>query len=120
MTFTPTPTSVPSDDWLTFTNLTYGFRFRYPPGGVIVDGNTETYARINLPFTPGTIWVRNIWKSWWLERMPVPAEIHWPRISYFETSETVVINGITFLKETGGDAGAGNLLSIDRLFYVQR
>jgi hypothetical protein len=25
-----------------------------------------------------------------------------------ETSETVVINGITFLKETGGDGGAGN------------
>jgi hypothetical protein len=29
--------------------------------------------------------------------------------SILETSETVVINGITFLKETGGDAGAGHI-----------
>lgn len=103
----PTPTSV-VNDWLTFTNVTYGFQFKYPPQGQIVSGGTDTFTRINLPFTPGT----NLSEKY-LEvavaqnanpcRSPVAAS------SIVESSETVTINGITFLKEIGGDAAAGNL-----------
>ncbi len=108
-TFTPTATQTsPTNDWLTFTNITYGFQFKYPPGGEIVPGNTDNLARIDLPFVAGTNLTEKYLQVTVVEnadpcRSPVAAA------SMTESSETVTINGITFLKETGGDAGAGNL-----------
>jgi hypothetical protein len=73
-----------------------------------VSGNTDTYARINLPFTQGT----NLQEKY-LEvtvredlttcRSPLASS------SIVETSESLFINGIIFLRETGGDAGVGHL-----------
>jgi hypothetical protein len=106
-TFTATPTSATSN-WLTFTNTKYGFQFKYPPQGVVVPGNTDNYARINLPFTPGTNLGEKYLQVDVVEnanpcRSPVAAS------SIVQSSETVTLNGITFLKETGEEPAAGNL-----------
>ena len=108
VTSSPTPTPIPPDDWLIFINLYYGFQFRYPPGSELVAGNTDTHARINLPFAQGTNLVDKYLEVTVREdlttcRSPLASS------SIVETSESLFINGIIFLKETGGDAGAGNL-----------
>lgn len=110
-TFTPAPThtaipTVPAD-WLTFTNLTYGFQFKYPPQSVIASGGTDNFTRIDLPFVQGTNLSEKYLEVAVVEnanpcRSPVAAS------SMVDSSGTVTINGISFLKETGGDAGAGN------------
>ena len=108
VTLSPTPTPPPPDDWLTYTNLYYGFGFRYPPGSELLAGHNDTHARIDLPFAPGTNLVDKYLEVTVREdlttcRSPLASS------SMVETSESLFINGIIFLKETGGDAGAGNL-----------
>jgi hypothetical protein len=104
-TWTPTPAT---SDWLTFTNARYNFQFKYPKEGQIADGTTDNFARIDLPFVAGT----NLSEKY-LEVIVAenanPCRSPLATSSMLETSETVVINGITFLKETGGDGGAGHL-----------
>lgn len=106
-TVTVSPTPIPSD-WLTFTNTKYGFQFRYPKEAQLLSGNTDNYARINLPFVPGT----NLGTKY-LEVIVAenanPCQSPLATESMLETSETVVINGITFLKETGQDGTAGHI-----------
>ena len=113
-TFTPTSIIVPAtptsivNDWLTFTNATYQFQFKYPPQSQVVSGGTDTFTRIDLPFAPGTNLSEKYLEMAVAEnanpcRSPVAAS------SIVETSETVTINGLSFLKEVGGDAGAGSL-----------
>jgi murein DD-endopeptidase MepM/ murein hydrolase activator NlpD len=107
----PTPTATPTtnvSDWLTFTNTTYGFQFKYPPQGQIVSGGNDNFTRINLPFIPGTNLSEKYLEAIVLENAN-PCRSPLGSTSILETSETVVINGISFLKETGGDAGAGNI-----------
>lgn len=102
----PTPTETPS--WAIFRNLRYGFEFMYPSQGQILSGSTDNYARINLPFVPGT----NLSEKYLevivrenvnLCRSPLADS------SMLVTSEAVVINGIPFLKETGEDGSAGHI-----------
>jgi len=106
-TFTATPTS-PMSNWLTFTNFKYGFEFKYPLEGQIVDGNTDNYIRIDLPFVQGTN-LREKYLEAIVAENANPCRSPLATQSMLETSETVIINGISFLKETGGDGGAGNL-----------
>lgn len=108
-TATPTATPLPpGGDWLTFTNATYGFQFMYPPQGVIAPDGSDNFTRIDLPFVQGTnlsekylevIVVENLDNC----RSPLASS------SILETSDFVEINGLSFLKQTGGDAGAGHL-----------
>jgi murein DD-endopeptidase MepM/ murein hydrolase activator NlpD len=108
-TATPTvPTQTPIAGWSTFTNSTFGFQFQYPPEGQIVAGNTDNFARINLPFAQGTNLGEKYLQVDVVEnanpcRSPVAAS------SIVQSSETVMLNGITFLKETGQEPAAGNL-----------
>ena len=106
-TATATPTAIGSD-WLTFTNSRYGFQFKYPKEGQIADGATDNFARIDLPFLPGTN-LREKYLEVIVAENANPCRSPLATSSMLETSETVVINGITFLKETGGDGGAGHL-----------
>ena len=108
-TFTPPPAStatptVPAD-WLTFTNTTYGFQFKYPPQGQIASGGTDSFTRINLPFVPGTnlsekylevVVGQNVTEC----KSPLPTQ---------DPGVTVTINGINFLKQTGAEGAAGSL-----------
>lgn len=99
-----TATPIVPDDWLTFTNLVYGFEFKYPPQGVIADGKTDGFARIDLPFVPGT----NLTEKYVEVIVQEDATIcQSPLQSQF--SETVTINGISFLKQIGSDGGAGHI-----------
>jgi len=102
-----TPTAYTSD-WLTFTNLTFGFEFKYPPQGLIAAGGDDNDTRIdNLPIAPGT----NLHEKY-LEMIVGgiydPCQSPLATQSMLQTSETVIINGISFLRQTGADAGAGN------------
>ncbi|HET6597500.1 MAG TPA: peptidoglycan DD-metalloendopeptidase family protein [Anaerolineales bacterium] len=107
-TATPTPT-IPVGEWLVFTNNTYGFRFLYPPQSQILPGGSDNSTRINLPFVPGT----NLSEKYL--QMSVNENVN-PCQSPLSSisppgspTETVVFNGISFLKQVGGDAGAGHL-----------
>ena len=100
-----TATPIIPTDWLTFTNSLYGFEFKYPPQGVIAEGRTDGFARIDLPFEQGT----NLSEKY-LE--VIVQENANPCQSPLQTpnpGETVTINGISFLKQTGADAGVGHL-----------
>jgi hypothetical protein len=101
--FTATPTSF-ANDWLTFTNLIYGFAFKYPPQGVIADGRTDGFARIDLPFVLGTN-LREKYVEVIVQENVNPCQS--PLQSQF--SEMITINGISFLKQSGADAGVGHL-----------
>lgn len=121
---TPTPTPTPSNtpggpivtstptatvsDWLTFTNSKYGFQFQYPKEGQIADGTMDNFARIDLPFASGTN-LREKYLEVIVAENVNPCRSPLGTSSMLQTSETVVINGITFLKETGEDRGAGNI-----------
>jgi murein DD-endopeptidase MepM/ murein hydrolase activator NlpD len=105
-TFTPTPTSATSN-WLTFTNLTYSFQFKYPPDSWIETGGTDTHTIIHLPFAPGTN-LGTKYVEMIVAENANPCQSPLATESMLETSETVVINGMSFLKQTGQDATAGH------------
>src|SRR5688572_7133944 len=50
-TITPVPPTVtlipPTNDWLTYTNATYGFQFKYPPQAQIIN-QTNNSLKMNL------------------------------------------------------------------------
>src|SRR5215207_5800948 len=103
---TATPT-IPMD-WLTYTNSYYGFQFRYPPRLEDLPSQDNNDARIDLPFVQGTNLGEKYLQVDVVEnanpcRSPVAAS------SFVQSSETVMVNGITFLKETGQEPAAGNL-----------
>ena len=103
----PTFTSIPSD-WLTYTNSKYGFQFRYPKEGQLLAGSTDTYARINLPFQPGT----NLGEKYLqviVAENANPCQSPLATESMLETSENVTLNGNFFLKQTGQDGSAGHI-----------
>ncbi|HEX6269521.1 MAG TPA: NBR1-Ig-like domain-containing protein [Anaerolineales bacterium] len=103
-TITPVP---PTDNWLTYTNSTYGFQFKYPPGSERFF-ETNNSILIRMPITPGT----NLMEKYL--QMSVNENVNPCQSSLSDTSrpgsptETVVFNGIPFFKQIGGDAGAGN------------
>lgn len=102
---TQTPTSAIPTDWLTFINLRYGFEFKYPPQGQVQSGNTNTFARIDLPIVPGTTLYEKyleivVQENASLCQSPLPTN---------QPSETVTINGISFLKQTGLEGAAGSI-----------
>jgi hypothetical protein len=107
--FTPVPTSTPpASNWQTHTNATHGFQFKYPLEAQKVDGGSDTFTRINLPFAPAT----NL-KEKYLEirasEDAVRCQSPLADLSMLEGSEVIVINGITFLKQTGEDRGVGHI-----------
>lgn len=103
----PTVTVIPSE-WSKYTNSTYGFEFRYPPQAQIVDQSNNS-LKMNLPFTSGT----NLREKYL--QVSVIENANTCQSPLSSTSppgspiETVVINGISFLKQVGGDAGVGHL-----------
>jgi hypothetical protein len=110
-TATPTPALTPTpiiDDWLGYTNSYYGFQLRYPPRLEDLPGQDPNYARINLSFRGDT----NL-REKYLEVIVVenvsPCQSPLALQSMLQSSETVMVNGISFLKQTGEDGGAGHL-----------
>ena len=106
-TTSPTITPVPPQ-WPTYTNQQYGFQFNYPPQAQIVD-QTASSVKMNLPYTPGTNLVEKYLQMSVNENVN-PCQSPLSSTSPPESpTETVLINGISFFKQVGGDAGVGHL-----------
>jgi photosystem II stability/assembly factor-like uncharacterized protein len=103
-TLTPIP---PTNDWLTYTNSTYGFQFKYPPGSERFF-ETASSILINMPIAPGTN-LREKYLQVTVRENINPCQSPLAQSGMPGTPENVVINGISFLKQTGGDGGAGHL-----------
>jgi hypothetical protein len=104
-TATVTATSNPTSGWETFQNNKYGFSFKYPPN-TSISNQTDNGARLQLPITAGTNLIEKYLDLKVVEganpcKAPDPG-------GPITTTETVTINGIQFLKETGEGAAAGN------------
>jgi hypothetical protein len=98
---TPTPSA--PDDWQTYTDQTYGFTFRYPAEGQIVNQQDHS-ARISLPFMPGTNLTEKFIDVVVMENAD-PCVSQNPGVSQ---SQLLTVNGIPFLEESGADSGAGH------------
>lgn len=107
---TPTNTDVPPTStsetagWMSYQNPLYRFTFKIPPGAVFVS-MSNTQARINLPFTPGTNLTEKYLESKVTEGLTPCKETEGTASS----SQNTTINGIEFLKETGQEGAAGSI-----------
>jgi photosystem II stability/assembly factor-like uncharacterized protein len=106
-TLTPVPpTAPPTSDWLIYVNTIHGFGFKYPPQSQIAS-QQDNFVRINLPIQPGTNLREKYLETVVTENTGI-CQSPFATSSMLATSETVTINGTSYLKQTGGDAGAGN------------
>ncbi len=95
--------------WLTYTNHAYSFKLQYPPAGSIDPGATDTAIRIELPFTPGTNLVEkyvNINVQTSVSTCESPNAAGYAPGTL--TPTTLVINGLTWVKESAGEGAAGS------------
>lgn len=105
---TPMPTAQTSN-WLTYTNQKYQFQFQYPLEGQI-SGQTDTAAHIALPILKNTNLADksldvNVAENATTCTSPLTSGLTPGSFS----STQVSINGISFIKESGSDAGAGQI-----------
>lgn len=106
-TLTPVPpTAPPTSDWLIYVNTPHGFGFKYPPQSQVIS-QQDNFVRINLPIQPGTNLREKYLEAVVTENTGL-CQSPFAASSMLATSETVTINGTSFLKQTGRDAGAGN------------
>ena len=101
-TLTPTP---PASDWLTYANASYGFQFRYPPQAQLLNQVPESLLMVLL-IAPGTNLVEKYLDLRVLQNVSTCAH---PLAVPSANRETVVINGVSFLKDTGMEQGAGQI-----------
>jgi photosystem II stability/assembly factor-like uncharacterized protein len=104
---TATSTPAPNQDWLLYTNSRYGFQFSYPSQAQIVD-QTDSSLKMNLPFAPGTN-LREKYLQTTVRENVNPCQSPLAESGTPGAPENVVINGISFLKQTAGDGGVGHL-----------
>jgi heat shock protein HslJ len=95
--------------WKLCRSQAYGFELQYPPQGQLVD-QSATSARIDLQFTPRT----NLTEKYLdIAVRQNPGTCSSPLAEGYApgsiTAEPVQFNGLEFTKETGQDAGAGNV-----------
>jgi hypothetical protein len=101
------PSQNPTGDWQKYFSEKYGFEVKYPNGSAISDQN-DVHARIGLPIlTTGT----NLGEKYVdITVTEAAATCKSPDVGgEVANTENVTINGISFLKETGAGAGAGNM-----------
>jgi hypothetical protein len=93
----------------TYINQKYGFQFIYPNTGVITS-SSENFAHMILPIFPGTNLVEKYLDVTVFENVPTCTS---PLTQGYApggfSSETVIINGVQFVKESGQEAGAGQI-----------
>ncbi len=99
--------SLPS--WNTYTNHAYSFLLQYPAAGTIAPGATDTAIRIQLPITPGT----NLAEKYLdISVQTGVATCESPLAAGYApgtlTPTTLVINGLTWTKESAGEGAAGS------------
>ena len=93
----------------TYTNPRYGFKFLYPNSGTFTY-STDSYSHLVLPFTPGTNLVEKYLDVTVFENLATcTSPLTQGNAPGSFTSTPVIINGISFVKESGQDAGAGQI-----------
>ena len=108
-TIIPSATNTPPAGMLNYVNQAYGFEFNYPSQGQI-SNQTNTGAHITLPFTPGTNLVGkylDVSVATNATTCSSPMTQDYAGGPTFQ-SQQVTINGINFVKESGGAGAAGN------------
>ena len=105
-TVTPSPTQNPTTGWENLLSEKYGFVFKYP-GDSSISNQSDIHARITIPvLKTGTNLTEKYVDMSVLEGASTCKS---PDIGGTPaTTETVTINGIQFLKESGDGAAAGN------------
>lgn len=113
-TSTPAPLCPPhgmptQPGWDIYCNETFAFALEYPPGAVFTETDINA-AKIDLPFVPAT----NLQEKY----MEILAQLtDDPCFSPYDTqnqfnpseSEQVVINGLTFFKQSNAEGAVGNI-----------
>lgn len=105
------PTAGPTSqtiDWPFFTSPQYGFNIQYPPGSVVFNSVPES-AIINMPITAGTTLVE---KYLSFNVVPNATTCTDPVTGSTPLPESVTINGTTWLKDVGADAGMSQLRAV--------
>ena len=106
--FRPTAANVPAPvvdttNWSTQT-LTK-FTFKTPPGSVVDIGSNDTYVKVTLPFNVGTTLVDKFMEATVREGLTTCGSADAPTGTALET---VVINGLTFNKQSWNEGAGGN------------
>ncbi len=101
-----TPSGADTSGWSVFQNTKYNFQFKYPPGSTVTD-QSDNSGRLTLPITAGTLLVAKFLDVSVTEGAATCANSI-AGGGTVATSGNATINGITFLKETGVGAAAGN------------
>lgn len=105
-TATPTVTpTTPAPSGLQYQNSKYNFRFSLPSGATIVN-QTDNVGQVSLPIANAGTNLRSKYIQIHVREGISPCTS--PAVEHPLTSENVTINSISFLKETGEGAAAGN------------
>jgi hypothetical protein len=94
--------------WLSYSNEACNFQLSYPPDGVLTETDGQ-HARIDLTIAPGTN-LREKYAQIDVEPAATPCLSPLAQgydIAALNTS-TVTVNGVSYLRQQGSDAGAGN------------
>jgi hypothetical protein len=108
ITDTPTATATlppVGGDWSTYTNTKYAFDLRYPAAGQVLS-QLDSYVKIALPFTPGTSLAEKHLQVYVAENV-TPCRSPLGSTLSVQSSGEVVINGVSFFKESGAEGAAG-------------
>ena len=110
----PIPTTVPTQGHLpnvdnrTYEDSTVGFSVQYPPTWQASDQSGYPVL-LTLEAAPGTTLTSKSFEIMVTEDATTCKEMRYLDDSGMNAPETVTINGIDFLKETGSTIGAGNI-----------
>ena len=100
-----------------FQNTKYKFQFMVPPASAVTS-QSDTEARIDLPFTQGTLLTSKYINLTVVEGVS-PCKNTVASGAPPTSSENVTINGVVFLKETGSEPAAGNLFEWEAYSVVR-
>jgi hypothetical protein len=100
---TATATTQPSAS--TYQNTKYAFKFTLPTDATILS-QSDAYGKVNLPIAKGTLLLEKYIEVTAKEGLATCKVTNMESVA---SSETVTINNVQYLKETGVGAAAGNV-----------
>ena len=111
-TSTPAPLCPPPGmptqaGWEIYCNETFAFALEYPPGAVFTETDFNA-AKIDLPFVPGT----NLQEKYMeivVHLTNDPCFSPYDPQYLFDPSELVVVNGLSFYKQSNSEGAVGNI-----------
>ncbi|MEM5774173.1 MAG: hypothetical protein AAGU05_04160 [Anaerolineaceae bacterium] len=103
------PAPLPMPDWPFYCDTTVGYFFQYPSDAMLNDQTGDGIVRIDLSVLPGTnLGEKYLEVSAATGQETCASPLAGGYVPEAVNNEEVEINGLTFLKQSGSDAGAGN------------